>query len=307
MRGTPPPDRMDLVRAEDRLSFLYAERTVVHRDGNALTLTDDRGVIHVPASGLGALLLGPGTRITHAALGVAGDAGVCVCWVGENGTRYYAHGRPLAKSSRNAEAQARIVSNQRLRLRTARAMYSMRFPGEDVSALSMSQLRGREGARMKRLYAEHAKRTGTPWQKRSYSPDDFESGDDINRALTSANAALYGVVHAVIVALGFIPSLGVVHTGTDRALVYDIADLYKADISIPAAFESVAEASGDVVAQSRRGVRDHVVSARLLPRAVTDLHTLFEVEPEPDFTEADLLLWSELDAVPSGSNWAKAW
>ncbi|WP_259790264.1 type I-E CRISPR-associated endonuclease Cas1e [Brachybacterium sp. p3-SID957] len=306
-RGTPPPERLDLVRAEDRMSFLYVERTVIHRDGNALTLTDERGVIHVPASALGALMLGPGTRITHAAMGVAGDAGVSITWVGEHGTRYYAHGRPLAKSSRNAEAQARIVSNQRLRLRTARAMYSMRFPGEDVSVMSMSQLRGREGARMKRLYAAEAERTGVPWKKRSYAPDDFDSGDDINRALTSSHAALYGVVHAVIVSLGFVPSLGVVHNGTDRSLVYDIADLYKAEVSIPAAFDSVASGADDVVAEARRAVRDRVVRCRLLPRAVRDIHVLFDVEPDPDFTEADLLLWSELEAVPSGSNWADAW
>lgn len=306
-RGTPPPERLDLLRVEDRISFLYVERTVIHREGNALILTDERGVIHVPASALGALLLGPGTRITHAAMGVAGDAGVGIAWVGEHGIRYYAHGRPLAKTSRNAEAQARIVSNQRHRLRTARAMYSMRFPGEDVSAMSMSQLRGREGARMKRVYAEQAERTGVQWKKRSYSPDDFDGGDDINRALTSSHAALYGVTHAVIVSLGFVPALGVVHNGTDRALVYDMADLYKAEISIPAAFDAVASESADPVSEARRAVRDRIVSARLMPRMVKDLYTLFDLEPDLEFSEADLLLWSELEAVPSGANWADVW
>lgn len=303
-RGTPPPQRQDLSRAQDRLSFLYVERATIHREGNALTLSDERGVMHVPASSLGALLLGPGTRITHGAMGVAGDSGVSIVWVGENGTRYYAHGRPLAKSSRMAEAQARCVTNQRHRLRTARAMYAMRFPGEDISALSMSQLRGREGARMKRIYAEEARRAGISWTKRSYSPDDFNSSDDINRSLTSAHAALYGITHAVIVSLGFIPSLGVVHNGTDRALIYDIADLYKADISIPAAFDAAASETTDPAGEARREVRDRIVAHRLLPRMVSDLHTLFEVEPDLEFSDADLLLWSELEAVPTGTNWA---
>src|SRR5690606_33637572 len=209
--GTPPPERIELARVSDRISFLYAEHCTVHRNANALTLTDQRGVVHVPAASLGVLLLGPGTRITHSAMAVIGDCGVSVAWVGESGVRYYAHGRPLAKSSRMAEAQARIVTNQRSRLACARTMYAMRFPGEDLSGLSMHQLRGREGARMKRAYAAEAERTGIPWRSRQYSPEDFAAGDDINRSLTAANAALHGVVHAVVVSLGCIPALGIVH------------------------------------------------------------------------------------------------
>lgn len=305
-RGTPRPERMELARATDRISFLYAERCTVHRNANALTITDQRGVAHVPAAALGVLLLGPGARITHGAMSLIGDCSVSVAWVGEAGVRYYAHGRPLAKSSRMAEAHAQIVTNQRARLRCARQMYGMRFPGEDVSTLTMSQLRGREGARMKRVYASEAERTGVEWSRRSYSPEDFESGDDINRSLTSASAALYGVAHAVICSLGCIPALGVVHTGTDRAFVYDIADLYKAEVSIPAAFDAVASGAVDPVTEVRRLVRDQVVAVKLIRRMVADIYTLLEVEDElePDF--GDLLLWSELEAVPTGVNWESA-
>lgn len=301
--GTPPPERIELARVSDRISFLYAEHCTVHRNANALTLTDQRGVVHVPAASLGVLLLGPGTRITHSAMAVIGDCGVSVAWVGESGVRYYAHGRPLAKSARMAEAQARIVTNQRSRLRCARTMYEMRFPGEDFTTLSMHQLRGREGARMKRVYAVEATRTGVEWSRRSYSPDDFEAGNDINRALTGANAALYGVVHAVICSLGAVPSLGVVHAGTDRSFVYDIADLYKAEISIPVAFDAVASEAVDPVNEVRRMVRDRIVATKLIRRAVLDIHTLMGLadDVEPDF--GDLLLWSELEAVPAGTNW----
>lgn len=304
--GSPPPERQELARVEDRISFLYAEHCTVHRAANALTLTDQQGVRHVPAAALGVLLLGPGTRVTHSAMSLIGDCGVSVAWVGEMGVRYYAHGRPLAKSARFAEAQARIVTNQRSRLRCARRMYEMRFPGEDFTTLSMAQLRGREGARMKRVYVAEAERTGVEWARRSYSPDDFEASDDINRALTAASAALYGIAHTVICSLGGVPSLGVVHSGTDRAFVYDIADLYKAEIAIPAAFDAVAADSADPAIEVRRAVRDRVVESRLLRRMARDLHDLLGIDDdlEPDF--GDLLLWSELEAVAAGTNWDDA-
>lgn len=289
----------------DRLSFLYAERCVVNRDGNALTITDQRGTAHVPATQLAVLLLGPGTRITYAAMALLGDAGTSTVWVGERGVRYYASGRPPAKSSRMALLQAEVVTHQRKRLDCARKMYSLRFPGEDVSTLTMAQLRGREGARMKRVYAAEAERTGVYWDRRSYDPNDFDSGTPINQALTAASAALYGVAHAVVAGLGFVPALGVVHTGTDRAFVYDIADLYKAEIAIPAAFDAVAEAKGVPHIEVRRKVRDAVVEKRLMERMVKDLQYVMDVPEEELYSDVELMLWSELEVISAGVNWAE--
>ncbi|CAB0539115.1 type I-E CRISPR-associated endonuclease Cas1 [Corynebacterium diphtheriae] len=307
MSATPsqsPLDRLLLPRMESRLSFLYVERAVINRDGNALTIKDQRGIAHVPATQLAVVLLGPGTKVTYAAMALLGDAGASVVWVGEKGVRYYAHGRPPAKTSRFAEAHARLWSNQRSRLRCARRMYDMRFPGEEISQLSLAQLRGREGARMKKIYAAEAQRTGVVWTRRNYDPQDFESGDPINRALTEGSAALYGIAHAVIVGLGFIPSLGIVHTGTDRAFVYDIADLYKAEISIPAAFEAVAAIpSGDDL-NVRARIRDKVVSTRLMQRMVHDLQDLMEIPEEDAYSDVDLMLWSELEVIAAGVNWS---
>ncbi|UWE72166.1 type I-E CRISPR-associated endonuclease Cas1e [Corynebacterium diphtheriae bv. mitis] len=307
MSATPsqsPLDRLLLPRIESRLSFLYVERAVINRDGNALTIKDQRGIAHVPATQLAVVLLGPGTKVTYAAMALLGDAGASVVWVGEKGVRYYAHGRPPAKTSRFAEAHARLWSNQRTRLRCARRMYDMRFPGEEISQLSLAQLRGREGARMKKIYAAEAQRTGVVWTRRNYDPQDFESGDPINRALTEGSAALYGIAHAVIVGLGFIPSLGIVHTGTDRAFVYDIADLYKAEISIPVAFEAVAAIpSGDDL-NVRARIRDKVVSTRLMQRMVHDLQDLMEIPEEDAYSDVDLMLWSELEVIAAGVNWS---
>lgn len=300
-----PLARQALARVGDRISFLYAERCVVNREGNSLTIKDQRGIAHLPATQIAALLLGPGTRITYAAMALLGDAGVSTVWVGERGVRYYAHGRPPAKSSRMAEIQAGVVTHQRKRLNCARRMYSMRFPGEDVSGLTMAQLRGREGARMKKVYETESKRTGVYWNRRSYDPNDFDSSDPINQALTAGSAALYGVAHAVIAALGFVPSLGVIHTGTDRSFVYDIADLYKAEISIPAAFDAVAAAVGQPSVEVRRHVRDAVVEHRLMPRMVKDLKSLFDIPDDELVSDVELMLWSELEVIASGMNWAE--
>ena len=176
--GAPPPDLYELVRAEDRISFIYVERAVIHRDQNAITATDERGTIHIPAASLGALLLGPGTSVTHQAMLLLAESGSTAVWVGERGVRYYAHGRTLASTTRLLEAQARAVSNQSSRLRVARAMYAMRFSDDDIGGLTMQQLRGREGARVKKIYQREADRTGVLWKRRDYDTEgsDMASG-----------------------------------------------------------------------------------------------------------------------------------
>lgn len=306
MTGAKPPERLELGRLRDRLSFLYVERCTVHREDNAVTFTDERGVVHVPAAMLAAILFGPGTRVTHAAMSLLGVSGVSTVWVGELGVRYYAHGRPISWSSRLAEAQARLVSNMRSRLSVAREMYRMRFDGEDVSRATMAELRGREGVRMRRMYRTEAQRTGVKWSGRDYDPDDFDASDGVNQALTSANTSLYGVVHAAIVALGCIPSLGFVHNGTDRSFVFDVADLYKAEIVIPTAFEIAASDSLDIGGDTRRAVRDAIVRTKLLPRIVNDVQRLLRVEvDENEALNAELLLWSDLGSVAAGTNYAE--
>ncbi|MCT1357797.1 type I-E CRISPR-associated endonuclease Cas1e [Rothia kristinae] len=307
LSGTAPPTRQELGRVGDRFSFVYVERCTVHRDANAITAADQEGVTHIPAATLGCLLLGPGTRMTHAAMSLLGDCGASVVWVGENGVRYYAHGQSLAKSSRLLIAQARLVSNTRSRLAVARAMYSARFPGEDVSGLTMQQLRGREGSRIRRVYREHAQRTGVTWGKREYTAGECEDSDAINQALTFANAALYGVVHSVIVAMGCSPGLGFVHTGTDRSFVFDVADLYKAQVTIPAAFDAVAEKAEPLSGAVRRKVRDGVVRHRLLERCARDLTELLLPGAEGEWDRDDTLsLWSGAGegGVVAGKNYA---
>lgn len=295
--GTRPPDLAELTRAQDRISFLYLERCVIHRESNAITATDERGTMHIPAASLGALLLGPGVQISHHAMMLIADCGSTVVWVGERGVRYYAHGRSLARSSTLLMAQAELVTNRTSRLRVAREMYAMRFPGEDTSGLTMQQLRGREGARVRRCYREQAAAHGIAWHNRRYDPNDFESGDPVNQALSAATTALYGLTHAVIVALGCSPGLGFVHTGHVRSFVFDIADLYKADYAIPCAFEIAAGSFIDIGAETRRAMRDRFRDGALLEQCTRDIRRLLSPDDETG-EDADIIgLWDGNDRV----------
>lgn len=307
--GAPPPRPQQLVRADDRISFLYLERCLVSRDSNALTATNERGTVHVPAATLGAVLLGPGTRVTHQAMTLLAESGSSAVWVGENGVRFYAGGHALSRGTALLEAQAAAVSNQQRRLRVARRMYEMRFPDEVVTGLTMQQLRGREGARVREIYRAEAKRTGVDWKKRMFDPEDFSGGDPINQALSAAHSALYGIVHAVIVALGCAPGLGFVHTGNYRSFVYDIADLYKAEITIPIAFEIAASVSEDIGGQTRRQVRDEVYQKHIIERSVTDIRMLLDPDlVTDDLTVEVLQLWDESGVpVAGGVNYEVDW
>ncbi|WP_182170560.1 type I-E CRISPR-associated endonuclease Cas1e [Flaviflexus equikiangi] len=310
MSGAIPPGSQDVAKASDRLTFVYLERCIVHRDSNALTATDDRGTVHIPMAMIGALLLGPGTRITHAAMSVIGAAGASVIWVGEGSVRCYAAGRPLARSTRLLEAQARAFSSQKARLRIAREMYEMRFPDEDVSHLTMQQLRGREGARVRKIYAAESQRTSVDWVRRDYKAGDIADSDPVNQALSSANSCLYGVIAAVIHSLGMAPGLGFVHVGHDLSFVYDVADLFKAETTIPAAFDVVASGSVDPVNDVRRLLRDRLMAEGVMERAVKILRDLFldgataKEEPLIMYDEA-LSIWSGRsdNRLSSGQNY----
>lgn len=274
------PDLQTLPQVKERLSFIYLERCIINRQDSAITVTDSRGTVHVPAATMSVFILGPGCNVTHRAMELIGNVGASVVWVGERGVRYYAHGRPLTHSSQLLMRQAELVTNVRKRIMVARKMYQMRFPNEDVSGLSMQQLRGREGARIRSVYRNLSKATGVKWDKRTYDADDFESSDPVNKALSAANACLYGVVHSVIVALGCSPGLGFIHTGHERSFVYDIADLYKAQITIPLAFQVASEETDDIGRVTRHRVRDAFFNGRILEAIVRDIRSLLLLDTE---------------------------
>lgn len=293
--GATKPDLQVLPTVRERLTFLYVERCLINRQDSAITVTDSRGTVYVPAAALGVLMLGPGTNVTHRAMELLGDVGSTAVWVGEHGVRYYAHGRSLAQTSRLIVRQASLVSNARSRLAVVRQMYQMRFPSEDVSSLTMQQLRGREGSRVRSVYRKCSKEYGVPWQGREYNPDDFADASPVNQALSAAHVCLYGTAHSVIVSLSCSPALGFVHTGHEKSFVYDIADLYKAEMTIPIAFSVAADAVEDIGGETRRRVRDSFARSRLLERMVHDIRLLLlgSEELESEMPAEELFLWDE--------------
>lgn len=289
----------ELPRISDRVSFIYVEHAKINRQDSAITVLEERGLVRIPAAMIGVLMLGPGTDISHRAMELMGDTGTSVVWVGERGVRHYAHGRSLSHSTRFLESQAKLVTNTRLRVDVARKMYSLRFPGEDVTGLTMAQLRGKEGARVRRLYRELSQKYKVEWEGRDYDPDHYEAGNLINKALSCSHSALYGLVYSVIVALGLSPGLGFIHTGHDLSFVYDIADLYKADVTIPIAFKVVSEyeEKDDLERLVRLRTRDAFVDGKLMQSMVRDLQYILNLR-EGSELKADIInLWDDKEEL----------
>lgn len=289
--GVEKPALQDLPVIGDRMTFLYLEHCRISREDGAVSVKDAEGTVYIPAAAITVLLLGPGTEITHRAMELIGDTGISVIWIGEHGVRYYAHGRALNSHTSLLEKQARLVTNTRSHLDVVKKMYSMRFEGEDLTGLTLQQLRGREGARMRKIYREQAKLNNVEWHGREYDTEDFFGSSPVNQALSAGNVCLYGLAVSVISALGCSPGLGFIHVGHEFSFAYDIADLYKAEITIPLAFQLAAEEKPDLPNEVRRKVRDLFVKTRLLERMVRDIKYLLD---DADMEQkVDIALWDD--------------
>jgi CRISPR-associated protein Cas1 len=258
-------------------------------------------------------MLGPGTNITHAAVRALADNGCLVLWTGEEGVRMYAQGMGETRSAKNLLRQAYLSSDPARRLVVVMQMYRMRFEESLDPGLTLQQIRGREGIRVREAYARASRDTGVAWGGRSYQRFDWHSADPVNRALSAANSCLYGVCHAAIVSAGYSPALGFIHTGKMLSFVYDIADLYKADITIPLAFRAAAEAADGLEGRVRRACRDGFHESRLLPRIVPDIDRALGIaaatgDDGSDFDSDEALpsgLWDpDSGQVPGGVNQA---
>ena len=260
-----------LPKFRDGWSYLYVEHCRVDQESRAIAVHDASGKVPVPCANLALLMLGPGVSITHAAVSILADHGCLVAWCGEAGVRFYAVGMGETRSATNLLHQARVWADEDLRMQVVRGLYQLRFAETFDQELTLQQIRGMEGARVRDAYAGAAKDTGVPWSGRSYQRDRWSDADPVNRALSAANSCLYGICHAAILSAGFSPALGFIHTGKMLSFVYDIADLYKADISIPTAFQAAAAAQDGLERQVRIACRDRFVQTRLLERIIPDV------------------------------------
>jgi len=265
----------ELPRFRDGLSYLYVEHAVIEREAGGIGIYDREGLTLAPVANLGVLFLGPGTRITHAAVRLLAENGCTVAWIGEGITRFYAQGLGDTRSASRLYRQALAWADPNLHLQVVLRLYRMRFRQPLPEGLTLEQIRGLEGARVREAYAHWSRETGVPWYGRSYNPSNWQAADPVNRALSAATSCLYGLAHAAIVSMGFSPALGFIHTGKLLSFVYDIADLYKVDYVVPAAFRTVAESEASVEPRVRKLLREAIQQGRLLERMADDLLGLF--------------------------------
>jgi CRISPR-associated protein Cas1 len=254
---------------KERVSMIFVYYGRIDVVDGAFVVIDKNGVRkHIPVGSVACILLEPGTRVSHAAVRLAAQVGTLLVWVGEAGVRLYASGQPGGARSDRLLYQARLALDDNLRLKVVRKMYELRFGEPAPSRRSVEQLRGIEGARVRKTYELLAKRYGVKWRGRRYDPKDWEAGDLANRCVSAATACLYGITEAAILAAGYAPAVGFIHTGKPLSFVYDIADLYKFDTVVPLAFKIAAKHPANPDKEVRLACRDVFRETKLLQKII---------------------------------------
>ena len=277
LSGLPPPKPIPL---KERASIVFIGRAQVDVVDGAFVAIDAEGTrTHVPIGGLACIMLEPGTRLSHAAVGLAARTGTLITWVGEAGVRLYAAGQPGGARSDRLLWQAKLALDDQARLNIVREMFRRRFEDEAPSRRSIDQLRGIEGARVRKSYELFARKHGVRWRRRRYDVHDWEASDVPNRCLSAATACLHGLAEAAVLAAGYAPAIGFLHTGKPLSFVYDIADLYKLETVVPEAFRIAgAAAKGKLGMPPDRAVRlacrDSFRRTRLLNRIIPDISAI---------------------------------
>jgi CRISPR-associated protein Cas1 len=262
----PPPEPIQL---KERVSLVFLEYGNLDVLDGAFVLVDKNGVrTHIPVGGVACIMLEPGTRVSHAAIALASRVGTLLVWVGEAGVRLYAAGQPGGARSDRLLYQAKLALDDDLRLRVVRKMYALRFGEEPPARRSIEQLRGIEGARVREMYRQLARRYRVDWEHREYDADVWESGDLPNRCLSAATACLYGITEAAVLAAGYAPAIGFIHTGKPQSFVYDIADIVKFETVVPLAFEQAAKVPIQPERVVRLACRDVFRKTRMLERLI---------------------------------------
>lgn len=266
---------------KERNSILFVERCHVDVRDGAFVMIDKEGVrTHVPVGGTACLLLEPGVRLSHRAAALAAKVGTLLVWVGEGGVRLYSSGQPGGARSDKLLYQARLALDDSLRLKVVRKMYELRFGEAPPSRRSVEQLRGIEGARVKKTYELLAKRYGVAWNGRRYDQQEWDNADIPNRCLSAATACLYGVTEAAVLAAGYAPAIGFIHTGKPLSFVYDIADIVKFETVVPVAFKTAAKNPHSPERQVRIACRDIFRESKLLDRLIPLINSVLDAAGE---------------------------
>ncbi len=275
------------------MSIVFVEKGEIDVVDGAFVVVDQQGfrvrpvLTHIPLGGVACIMLEPGTRVSHMAAALAARVGTLLVWVGEAGVRLYSSGQPGGARADRLLYQARLALDDALRLKVVRKMYAMRFGEEPPARRSVEQLRGIEGARVKRSYQLLAQKFGVKWTGRAYNPEDWDVSDLPNRCMSSATAALYGVTEAAVLAAGYAPAVGFIHTGKPLSFVYDVADIYKFDTVVPAAFQVAASSPPNPERAVRLACRDIFRKTKLLERIIPDIEEILAAGeiPRPEAPE----------------------
>jgi|TARA_E500000305_G_scaffold28466_1_gene21667 CRISPR-associated protein Cas1 len=271
---------------KERVSMMFVSYGRIDvKDGAFVVVDDVNGErMHIPVGSVACIMLEPGTRVSHAAVKLAAVTGTLLIWVGEAGVRLYASGQPGGARSDKLLYQANLALDPDLRLKVVRKMFELRFGEPAPERRSVDQLRGIEGARVRKTYQMMAKQYGVPWQGRRYDPKEWDKADVANQCLSAATACLYGVTEAAVLAAGYAPAVGFVHSGKPLSFVYDIADLFKFDTVVPAAFRIAATRPATPDRAVRVACRDIFRQTKLLKRiipAIEDVLAAGGTEPPP--------------------------
>ncbi len=257
------------IAMKERVSTLFVEYGQIDVLDGAFVVIDKHGVrTHIPVGSISCLMLEPGTRVSHAAVALAARVGTLLIWVGEAGVRLYASGQPGGARADRLLYQAKLALDETARLKVVRKMYELRFGEKPPERRSVQQLRGIEGARVKKTYELLARRNGLQWSRRQYDPNHWDSSDVLNRCVSAANACLYGITEAAVLAAGYAPAVGFIHTGKPLSFVYDIADIFKFDTVVPLAFQVAAKQRRQPERQVRLGCRNIFRQQKVLARII---------------------------------------
>ncbi|MCP5420346.1 MAG: type I-E CRISPR-associated endonuclease Cas1 [Gammaproteobacteria bacterium] len=274
------------IAMKERISLIFIEKGEIDVLDGAFVVIDVNGIrTHIPVGSIACIMLEPGTRVSHRAAALAARVGALLVWVGEAGVRLYASGQPGGARADRLLYQAQLALNEETRLKVVRKMYEIRFEEKPPERRSVQQLRGIEGARVRKMYELLAKRYGVKWKHRNYDTEEWDSGDLPNRCVSSATACLYGITEAAVLAAGYAPAIGFIHTGKPLSFVYDIADLFKFDTVVPLAFRIAAQEPREPERAVRLACRDVFRQTRLLVQIIPTIEDVLEAggleKPEP--------------------------
>lgn len=274
------PPLETLTPAKERWTPIYLEHGRLEVDDSSVKwIGADRTVLRIPVATVSTLMLGPGTTVTHAAVKACADCNTPICWVGAQGMRYYASGATPTHDNARARRQAKLHTSRKSRENIARKMFVMRFGDRSlVEGKTIKALMGMEGQRVKELYMDMGAKYGVTWKGRQYDPSNWHLADELNKAVSAANACLYALTTAIVVNMGYLPQLGFIHSAGNLPLVFDIADIYKPETTLEAAFQTIGinpkANEKDVLIR----LKQIIEQTRLLKRIPRDITRLFSEE-----------------------------